>query len=342
MALFDLKDNRLEPAVLGRRATDADRSAVLAAVRRQITEVLRRPLLAIGWDQVVGGDALTALDAAGQVVTIEVIDALDSTALLLAMARATGAARSGRDQLASRYPGGLPAFERDLAAFRGSMPTGVEPGPRLTLLATEIADDVRPALGMIVGSGVELHELRVRSTEDGRALVDVEPLRTGVVDHAPDLNWRTAAPGAQTPETPLPEDATVPTPVVAQPSEPESGPQEDAPAAPSPAGAGNGHRLEAAALGAEPTIPSGQASEEALATIAQTIETPATLVWLRRRRGIDHRATLAADGTITIADGTSFRDPSAAANAAQNTQDIDGWRVWRVGVGGPSLRELLA
>ena len=338
MALFDLKDDRLEPAVLGRPATDADRAAVLAAVRRQIAEVLHRPLLAIGWDQVVGGDALTALDAAGQVITIEVIDVLDSTALLLAMARATNAARTGRDQLASRYPGGLPAFERDWSGFRGAMPAGVEPGPRLTIVATTIADDVRTSFGMIAESGVELHELRVRSTEDGRALVSVELLHTDVASQALDLDQaadpavQSAAPDAD----PEPSTATVPTPVVAEPPSP----QPDA-AAPVPVSA-SGHRLDAAALGAEPTVPSGAASEQALATIAQALETPATLVWLRRRRGIDHRATLAADGTITLADGTAYRDPSAAANAAQHTQDIDGWRVWRVGVGGPSLRELLA
>ncbi|MBW3068024.1 hypothetical protein GZ998_00635 [Actinomyces sp. 594] len=341
MALFDLTDKRLQPAVLGRPATDADRSAALAAVRRQITEVLRRPLLAIGWDQVVGGDALTALDAAGQVVTVEVIEVLDSTALLLAMARATNTALTGRDQLASRYPGAQTAFEQDWADFRGSMPVGSEPGPRLTLIATEIADDVRTCLGMVADSGVELHELGVRSTEDGRVLVSVERLRTDVTGQALDLNGQTAA-AAEGSDDPLPDDATVPTPVVAQSPAPQDGPQDDAPVAASPAGANSGHRLDAAVLGAEPTVPSGEASERALADIAQTLETPATLVWLRRRRGIDHRATLAADGTITLADGTSYRDPSTAANAAQNTQDIDGWRVWRVGVGGPSLRELLA
>ncbi|MBE6481276.1 MAG: oxidoreductase [Actinomyces ruminicola] len=141
----------------------------------------------------------------------------------------------------------------------------------------------------------------------------------------------------ETEDDPQPDDATTPTPVIEPPS-----PQADVPATSAPAGPNSGHRLDAAVLGAEPTVPSGEASERALAGIAQSIETPATLVWLRRRRGIDHRATLAADGTITLADGATFRDPSAAANAAQHTQDIDGWRVWRVGVGGPSLRDLLA
>ncbi|MDU0347547.1 hypothetical protein [Actinomyces sp. MRS3W] len=337
MALFDLNDNRLEPAVLGRPATDADRTAVLAAVRRQIAEVLRRPLLGICWDQVIGGDALTALDAAGQVVTIEVIDVLDSTALLMAMARATNAARAGRDQLASRYPGGLLAFEQDWNGFRDSVPAGVDPGPRLTLVVTEIADDVRTAFGMIADSGVEVHELRVRSTEDGRALVSVELLRTDVASEALDADRFTAPAAADPADDPRPDDATAPTPVVAQPPNSTS----SAPTPSESSGSVSGHRLDAAVLGAEPTVPAGETSERALSTLAETIDTPATLVWVRRRRGINHEATLAGDGTITLADGTSYRDPSAAANAAQHTQDVDGWRAWRVGASGPSLRELL-
>ena len=89
-------------------------------------------------------------------------------------------------------------------------------------------------------------------------------------------------------------------------------------------------------------MPSGEESEAALAFLAAKIRTPATLVWNRRRRGIHHRATLRGDGTIVLANGTVHRDPSAAANAAQHTQDVDGWRAWRIGEHGPSLAEMLA
>ncbi|WP_103063706.1 hypothetical protein [Actinomyces qiguomingii] len=340
MALFDLKDDRLQPAAVGRPATDADRTAVQAAVRRQISEVLRRPLLAIYWDQIVGGDALTALDASGQVITIEVLDVLDSTALLLAMARTTDAARTSRDQLASRYPGGAPAFERDWGDFHGIMPARVEPGPRLTILAGTIADDVRTCVGMIADSGVEVHELQVRSTEDGRAMASVELLRSDALVQALDSGrFATSATSVASAEDfSLPAEAVTPTAAVAQPP----GPRAAAPAASASSGPASGHRMDGVVLGAEPTVPAGEDSARALAAIARTLDTPATLIWLRRRRGIDHRATLAADGTITLADGTTHRDPSAAANAAQHTQDIDGWRVWRVGVGGPSLRDLLS
>ncbi|MDO4901533.1 hypothetical protein [Actinomyces sp.] len=340
MALFDFKDNRLEPAVLGSPAGDTEYTIVKAAVCRQIAEVLQRPLLAVYWDQIVGGDALTALDAAGQVVTVEVVDALDSTALVLAMARATNTARTGRDRIASRYPGGRSAFEKDWSDFRGSMPAGDEPGPQLTIVAATIAEDVRTSVGMITASGVEVHELRVRSTPEGRSLASVERLYAGTVGQAPDSERFAASAKsvASAEDFPRLAEVTGPTPVVAQPPGPRTG----APAASASSGPASGHRLDGAVLGAEPTVPAGEDSARALVALARVLDTPATLVWLRRRRGIDHRATLGADGTIRLADGTTYRDPSAAANAAQHTQDIDGWRVWRVGVGGPSLRDLLS
>ncbi|MDO4244138.1 MAG: hypothetical protein Q4C85_10350 [Actinomyces sp.] len=101
------------------------------------------------------------------------------------------------------------------------------------------------------------------------------------------------------------------------------------------------HRASARVLGATPTVPAGDEGEAALAYLAAAVDTPATLVWRRERRGINHEAVLRSDGTIRLSDGTIYRDPSAAANAAQHTQDVDGWRVWRMGANGPSLAEVL-
>ena len=64
-------------------------------------------------------------------------------------------------------------------------------------------------------------------------------------------------------------------------------------------------------------------------------------MWRSARRGINHEAVLSADGYLTLADGRRFTDPSRAADEAQHTQDTDGWRVWRLGPGGPSLGEIL-
>ena len=90
------------------------------------------------------------------------------------------------------------------------------------------------------------------------------------------------------------------------------------------AGIDRNHRAAGPVLGAQPTVPSGGKSAAALASVASRINTPATLVWQRVRRGIHHEAVLNADGIITLSNGMRFRDPSAAANAAQHTQDIDG------------------
>ena len=95
-------------------------------------------------------------------------------------------------------------------------------------------------------------------------------------------------------------------------------------------------------LGAQPTVAAGQASAHALAAVASVVTTPAPLVWRSLRRGINHEAVLEAEGRIRLADGRVFTDPSLAANTVQHTQDVDGWRVWRVGQGGPSLGSLLA
>ena len=107
------------------------------------------------------------------------------------------------------------------------------------------------------------------------------------------------------------------------------------------AGIDRNHRAAGPVLGAQPTVPSGGKSAAALASVASRINTPATLVWQRVRRGIHHEAVLNADGIITLSNGMRFRDPSAAANAAQHTQDIDGWRVWRIGAQGPALRDFI-
>ena len=64
------------------------------------------------------------------------------------------------------------------------------------------------------------------------------------------------------------------------------------------------------------------------------------LVWVRERRGQRFEAMLRADGLIQLPDGSVFADPdSAAARAAGADGQVDGWRAWHLGAGGPSLAE---
>jgi len=62
-------------------------------------------------------------------------------------------------------------------------------------------------------------------------------------------------------------------------------------------------------------------------------------VWAQLRRGIRHDAVLTAGGEIRLSGGDTFADPDLAARAVSGRDDVDGWRVWRFGEGGPSLAD---
>ena len=423
MALFELTGTRLEATALGEPAEAAQRQTVLGAVRGQLVDVLRRPVFPIVWEREGDADVLTALDAASQVMCVELLERLDAGALVAAMARTATAAQSGWTDLAARYPGGSTSFREDWDEFRETVPINAGPSPRLTMIAMAVNDDVRTALAMLLCSGIEVQEAQVRTASDGRVLVGLEPVRHDVLGGsgavlvarasrmalerpkeneaattAPTMpvpsmrrGTRTSraakkdrppmAPGGRVeaatghveaarvraagargersraararavgpaaavattliePMEPVeaveavtgPNDVTVPTVRLVESASPAT----------SPGGVDRNHRAAAPVLGAQPTVPSGGQSAAALASVASRIDTPVTLVWQRMRRGIHHEAVLSADGVITLSNGMRFRDPSAAANAAQHTQDIDGWRVWRVGAQGPALRDFI-
>ncbi len=77
-----------------------------------------------------------------------------------------------------------------------------------------------------------------------------------------------------------------------------------------------------------------------LVALAAVVPTPAALVWERPRRGQRFEAALRADGLVELSSGEVFGDPDlAAAHAARAEGAVDGWRVWRLGEGGPTLAE---
>ena len=112
-------------------------------------------------------DVLTALDASSQVMCIELLDSLDADALVAAMARTAVAAQSGWSELASRYPGGSAAFRDDWDEFREAVPINAGQGPRLTLIALGVHEEVRAALAMLLCSGIEVQEAQVRTAPTG-------------------------------------------------------------------------------------------------------------------------------------------------------------------------------
>ena len=176
MAMYELDGNHLLPVRLGRSADAITLSHSLVAIQRQIVDVLRRPLFPLSWEELETGASLTALDATGQVVVVEVLERVDSTGLLAAMSRLTQAATAGRREIASRYAGGLGAFSQDWNEFREAMPAQVEAGPRLTILSASLEPDVVGGLGVLASSGLEIHEVDVRIVDESRIVVVVDKI----------------------------------------------------------------------------------------------------------------------------------------------------------------------
>ena len=176
MAMYELDGNHLLPVRLGRSADAITLSRSLVAIQRQIVDVLRRPLFPLSWEELDAGASLTALDATGQVVVVEVLESVDSAGLLAAMSRLTQAATAGRREIASRYAGGLGAFSEDWNEFREAMPAQVEAGPRLTILSASLEPDVVGGLGVLASSGLEIHEVDVRIVDESRIVVVVEKI----------------------------------------------------------------------------------------------------------------------------------------------------------------------
>ena len=176
MAMYELDGNHLLPVRLGRSADAITLSRSLVAIQRQIVDVLRRPLFPLSWEELDAGASLTALDATGQVIVVEVLESVDSAGLLAAMSRLTQAATAGRREIASRYAGGLGAFSEDWNEFREAMPAQVEAGPRLTSLSASLEPDVVGGLGVLASSGLEIHEVDVRIVDESRIVVVVEKI----------------------------------------------------------------------------------------------------------------------------------------------------------------------
>ena len=166
MAMYELDGNHLLPVRLGRSADAITLSHSLVAIQRQIVDVLRRPLFPLSWEELETGASLTALDATGQVVVVEVLENVDSAGLLAAMSRLTQAATAG----------GLGAFSEDWNEFREAMPAQVEAGPRLTILSASLEPDVVGGLGVLASSGLEIHEVDVRIVDESRIVVVVEKI----------------------------------------------------------------------------------------------------------------------------------------------------------------------
>lgn len=220
MSLFEYDQGHLIPAQFGHPVGPEAQGEILDSVRRQVLEVIARPLFPVTWNDMTvspvsgmpgefaepgatpgpgipdtdGTDQgfpqesprLTALDGSGQVVLVEVVNRLDSSGLIAALARLGAVSNLGWNDLAAAYPGGVSAFRSGWTQFRDAMPPNLAAGPRLILVATEIDPDVRPALDALTPSGLEVHHVSVREMSNGRRFLDVQRVASSLFSH--DMN----------------------------------------------------------------------------------------------------------------------------------------------------------
>ena len=174
MAIFEIRQGALVPAQLGGVADESAHRQALDLVREQVAQVLRRPLFPVAWKQLDAGHSLVAIDGSGQVVAVELLPKLDSTTVVAAMGRLNATSHLGWAEIASLYPAGPTAFQKDWTAFRETMPARINPGPRLSIVSPSVSPDVLSSLSVLSDSGLEVYSLSVRSLSSGRNFVEID------------------------------------------------------------------------------------------------------------------------------------------------------------------------
>lgn len=255
MSLFEYDQGHLIPAQFGHPVGPEAQGEVLDSVRRQVLEVISRPLFPVTWNDMTAvpgmpeagtnqeSPRLTALDGSGQVVLVEVMETLDSQTLIEALARLGAVSNLGWNDLAAAYPGGVGAFRSGWTQFRDAMPPNLVAGPRLVIVATQIDPGVRPALDALTSSGLEVHHVSVREMSNGRRFLDVQRVAVSLFSHDTNLlagrgarmpaltssvqeDFTTVSPSASV-DVPLEESAQ--TSPAASPEVPPAGGEEPAP-----------------------------------------------------------------------------------------------------------------
>lgn len=384
MPLFEFDDGRLIPAQFGRNVSDGLNADMLASIREQVLEIVGRPLFPITWQDAApvgsgmdgGAPRLTALDASGQVVSVEVLEALTSATMIDSLSRLADTAALGWTDLAEAYPSGIQGFRIGWAEFRDAMPPSPAPGPRLILVVGSIDDQVRPALDVLASSGVEVHEISVRVMSSGRQFLSVEAVGPRLYGHNPSLllgntpripeltsastsqsgqGRHAEEPVAFEPSENAGEDtvesATSAEETAYTPLEPEVEPESELVAEDDPADTEPEAEAELEAEAApeadkaddeadDDDIPVLKPTADALFVIAQILQVDTPLVWQLSEHEV-FEATLRPAGEITT-QNWSTGDPTEAAAMLVGSSQYDGWDVWHISdLHGPTLREAL-
>ena len=291
MAIFEIRQGALVPAQLGGVADESAHRQALDLVREQVAQVLRRPLFTVAWKQLDAGHSLVAIDGSGQVVAVELLPKLDSTTVVAAMGRLNATSHLGWAEIASLYPAGPTAFQKDWAAFRETMPARINPGPRLSIVSPSISPDVLSSLSVLSDSGLEVFSLSVRALSSGRNFVEIDRIDShhlpvtakllpagDPMDEDIEVGKSEATAAASAPSAATSTSAAASAPSVATPAAPV--PTAGAPSAPTPAVS----QAPAASAGAS----QGAAASQSAGTPAGST-TPSSPVSRRSRRA--QRAT---------------------------------------------------
>lgn len=291
MAIFEIRQGALVPAQLGGVADESAHRQALDLVREQVAQVLRRPLFTVAWKQLDAGHSLVAIDGSGQVVAVELLPKLDSTTVVAAMGRLNATSHLGWAEIASLYPAGPTAFQKDWAAFRETMPARINPGPRLSIVSPSISPDVLSSLSVLSDSGLEVFSLSVRALSSGRNFVEIDRIDShhlpvtakllpagDPMDEGIEVVKSEATAAASAPSAATSTSAAASAPSVATPAAPA--PTAGAPSAPTPAAS----QAPAASAGAS----QGAATSQSAGTPAGST-TPSSPLSRRSRRA--QRAT---------------------------------------------------
>ncbi len=291
MAIFEIRQGALVPAQLGGVADESAHRQALDLVREQVAQVLRRPLFTVAWKQLDAGHSLVAIDGSGQVVAVELLPKLDSTTVVAAMGRLNATSHLGWAEIASLYPAGPTAFQKDWAAFHETMPARINPGPRLSIVSPSISPDVLSSLSVLSDSGLEVFSLSVRALSSGRNFVEIDRIDShhlpvtakllpagDTMDEDIEVGKSEATAAASAPSAATSTSAAASAPSVATPAAPV--PTAGAPSAPTPAAS----QAPAASAGASQ---GAAASQSAGTPVGST--TPSSPLSRRSRRA--QRAT---------------------------------------------------
>lgn len=286
MAIFEIRQGALVPAQLGGVADESAHRQALDLVREQVAQVLRRPLFPVAWKQLDAGHSLVAIDGSGQVVAVELLPKLDSTTVVAAMGRLNATSHLGWAEIASLYPAGPTAFQKDWAAFHETMPARINPGPRLSIVSPSISPDVLSSLSVLSDSGLEVFSLSVRALSSGRNFVEIDRIDShhlpvtakllpagDTMDEDIEVGKSEATAAASAPSAATSTSAAASAPSVATPAAPV--PTAGAPSAPTPAVS----QAPAASAGAS----QGAAASQSAGTPAGST-TPSSPVSRRSRR----------------------------------------------------------